>query len=127
MRYLGIDYGEKRIGLALSDAEGRIAFPYKTVGQPDDIFEVIAAEGVDAVVIGLPVSLDGTDSEETRAVRAFAAMLSGSLQLPVAFENEAFTTKIAEAHSFREHTDAAAAAIILQSYLDRQESLISKP
>ena len=119
MRYLGIDFGRKRIGLALSDAEGRIAFPHKTVGRADDVFKVIEAEGVDAVVIGLPVSLDGTDSEETRAVRAFAAMLSGSLQLPMAFESEVFTTKIAEAHSSREHADASAAALILQSYLDR--------
>lgn len=120
MRYLGIDYGEKRIGLAISDAAGRIAFPHATVGRIDEVLDSIASLGAGAVVIGLPLSLDGTDSEETRAVRAFAVRLTELVPLPIAFENEMFTTKMAEAHSPREAADAAAAALILQSYLDKQ-------
>lgn len=120
MRYLGIDYGEKRIGLALSDPEGRIAFPHATVGRLEDICAVIPQQEVGAIIIGLPLALDGADTDETRMVRAFAARLAELLPLPVVFENEMFTTKIAEAHSATEHADAAAAALILQSYLDKQ-------
>ena len=119
MRYLGIDYGEKRIGLALSDPEGHMAFPEMTVERDDDIFKIIAGKGVGEIVIGLPLRLDGGESEESRRVRSFAARLGKSVQLPIAFENEAFTTKIAQEHSSPAHADAAAAALILQSYLDR--------
>lgn len=122
MRYLGIDYGEKRIGLALSDPEGRIAFPHATVGRLEDVLAVIARQGVGAIAIGLPLALDGVDTDETRTVRAFAARLAESVQLPIVFENEAFTTKIAEYHTARAKVDASAAALVLQSYLDRQSA-----
>lgn len=119
MRYLGVDYGERRIGVALSDPEGRIAFPHETVGDLGGVVDVIRRESVEAVVIGLPLSLDGKDTDEARRVRSFAARLGESVQLPIVFENELFTTKIAEEHASAENADAAAAAIILQSYLDR--------
>lgn len=120
MRYLGIDYGAKRIGLALSDPEGRIAFPHSTVRTLEEVLAVAQHEGVGAVVVGFPVPFHGRSSSQTRTVRAFAARLKSGLQLPIAFENEVFTTKLAERFSSREKADASAAALILQSYLDRR-------
>lgn len=122
MRYLGIDYGEKRLGLALSDPEGRMAFPETTVAGMDEIREIVSGKEVGAIVIGLPLRLDGGESDESRRVRSFAARLGESVQLPIAFENEVFTTKIAQTHSSPVHADAAAAALILQSYLDRKNT-----
>lgn len=122
MRYLSVDYGEKRIGLALSDPGGRIAFPHTTVSRLEDVVDVVAAERAGAVVIGLPLTLGGAEGEAARAVRRFAARLAESVQLPIAFENEAFTTNIAERHAPREKADAAAAALILQSYLDKRNA-----
>ena len=119
MRYLGVDYGERRIGLALSDPEGRLAFPHSSVPDLEGVRSVITRQGVGAVVIGVPVPLGGGESAQGRAVRAFADRLRRAVQLPVALENEVFTTKIAEARSAPERADAAAAALILQSYLDR--------
>ena len=119
MRYLGIDYGEKRIGLALSDPEAKIAFPHSTVANIPDILKVIKDEGAGEIVVGLPYSLDGSESKQAEVIRGFAAELKSAVELPIVFENELFTSKIAEATSSREHTDAAAAALILQSFLDR--------
>ena len=120
MRYLGIDYGAKRIGLALSDPEERMAFPYGTVGHVDDVMAVVKKEGVGGIFIGFPKAPKGLKSGAIEALRRFAAELGREVQLPIVFEDEMFTTKIAEEHTVREKADAAAAALILQSYLDRQ-------
>ena len=120
MRYLGIDYGQKRIGLALSDPEGRLAFPHATVSGLGEVLEVIRQAGVAAVVVGLPVPLGGGESAQSRAVRAFADRLGAAVQLPIALSSEALTTNIAEQHTARNKADAAAAALILQSYLDQK-------
>lgn len=119
MRYLGVDYGSKRIGLALSDAEGCIAFPHSVVGSIGDVVAVARREGVGGLVIGLPVPFGGGSSRETAAVRAFAERLGKQVELPMVFENEVLTSAFAERSSGDEAADAAAAALILQSYLDR--------
>lgn len=121
MCYLGIDYGEKRIGLALSDVEGRMAFPHDTVGNIADVVAAAKREGVGKVVVGVPISFGGNESEQAEHIRRFAAELSSAVELPVVFENEVFTSKIAERMSSREHADESAAALILQSYLDRMK------
>lgn len=117
---MGVDYGEKRIGLALSDAQGHLAFPHATVGRIEDIFTLIQEEDIGTIVVGLPLSLEQEETAESRAVRAFARRLGESVLLPIVFESEIFTTKIAEAHSPRSSADASAAAIILQAYLDKK-------
>lgn len=119
MRYLGIDYGDVKIGLAVSDEASAIAFPHATVGDIGGVVGVIHREGIGCIIIGLPVALDGAETAAAARVRRFARRLAESVQLPMAFENEVFTTTLAEAHSAAEHADAAAAAVILQSYLDR--------
>ncbi len=124
MRYLGIDYGSKRIGIAISDEEGKIAFPHATVDGSDGravqtIADLARSEAVGKIIVGLPLSFQG-ETEQTRAAEAFAAQLRRAVQLPVEFENEILTSKMGEKGGIeRKHLDAASAALILQSYLDR--------
>ncbi len=129
MRYLGIDYGSKRIGLALSDEQGTVAFPYATVQNLSGVLKAIAKESVRGLIIGLPLSSAGEEGQEAGEVRKFAAglvkklksekALRGGAAPVIEFENELFTTKIAEEHAPKDKADAAAAALILQLYLDR--------
>ncbi len=126
MRHLGIDYGEKRIGISVSDPGGRIAFPKKVIFNRgnkrvwEQIKAVLDDEKISKIVVGLPLSLDGGETEESQKVRAFAEELKKITALPIEFENEIFTTHMVEQAGIKkEHTDEAAAAVILQSYLDR--------
>ncbi len=119
MRYLGVDYGKRRIGLALSDPEGKIAFPHGVVGHLSDVVALARTEGVGEIVVGLPRSSSGADTVEARSVRTFAAKLQSAVELPIAFEDERLTTKLARRHTPEANVDASAAALILQSYLDR--------
>lgn len=127
MNYLGIDYGGKRIGLAIADAETKLARPHATVS-PAELADVIKRDGpFAAVVLGLPRGLDGGDTNQTLAVRRFADdILWAKLRLEPVFQDEAGTSSLAEdrlRESGRSYTkpdiDAEAAAIILQDYLDQ--------
>ncbi len=137
MRALGIDVGTRRIGTALSDELGLLAAPWRTVrlvrGQQGEFAELAAMareREVEIVVIGLPTSLDGTEGPQARTVRAFAERLAFHLDgLPTVFADERFTTTEAERQMIdrrmtreqrRERIDAAAAAIMLQGWLDSQ-------
>jgi putative Holliday junction resolvase len=128
MRYLGIDFGTKRIGLALSDAGARIAFPHSVIHQGGNIFiydqvlAVLKRERVDSIVIGLPLGMDGSETQESGRVREFARELSAKTSLPIAFENEMFSSRMVEdAGVAKEHVDEASAALVLQSYLDKKK------
>lgn len=127
MRYVGIDYGVRRIGVARSDEDGTIAFPERTIeyrARKDAIAELkkICAQDVAAIVIGLPVGLDGKETDETGEVRKFAAELGRAIDAPIYFENEMLTSRMARAAGMTGgHIDASSAALILQSYLDKQE------
>ena len=128
MRYLGIDYGAKRIGLALSDEEKHLAFPYRTIHNTKTLFNEITAvikqEGVERIVVGLPVPFSGGESEQTRKVKKFMEKLKKISGVPVDTENEIFTTKMAERSGIAsKHIDKAAAAIILQSCLDKKRAI----
>lgn len=127
MRYLGIDYGEKRIGIALTDPGGRIAFPRKIIfnrrnmSTLDELKTVIEEEKISKVIVGLPLFLSGEESEISGRVRSFVEKLEKIINLPIEFENEILTSHMVERFGVsREHTDEAAAAVILQSYLDKQ-------
>ncbi len=125
MRYLGIDYGAKRIGIALSDDEGRMAFPAGIIvnngrGVIKKIIEKIKKERAGAVVVGLPIGLDGKETRQTSATRLFVASLEKAVALPVETENEMLTSRMAAASGMKDDDiDASSAAIILQSYLDK--------
>lgn len=135
MRALGLDVGARRIGVALSDELGLLAAPLTTVQvrrhREDRALAEIAAiareKGVEAVVVGLPTSLNGSEGPQAAIVRDFAARLAPLLDVPIAFGDERYTTAEAERllidrrlsrEERRERIDAAAAAIMLQSFLD---------
>lgn len=133
MRAMGVDSGERRIGVALSDELGFLAAPWRAVlvARGRELAELAAMareRDVEIVVIGLPTSLNGTEGPQARRVRAFAARLAPLLgELPIVFADERFTTAEAERQMIdqrlsrekrRERIDAAAAAIMLQGWLD---------
>jgi putative Holliday junction resolvase len=141
MRVLGLDFGERRIGLALSDPSGTLARPWRTIarGGADEeavaqIAEIVRGlageeEGLDAVVIGLPFRLDGTAHAMTDRVRAFAAALGARVTAPIALQDERLSSHEAERRlSLNERDwrkrkrvlDAASAAVVLQDYLDER-------
>ena len=138
MRVLGIDFGERRIGLALSDPTATLASPLPTMKRragkrpPLKALSELAAEhSVEAVVMGLPLALDGSETEWTRHVRQVALALGERLQVPVHFVDERLTSVMAERavrslglpkgeREKKERIDAAAAVLILQLWLDRR-------
>jgi putative holliday junction resolvase len=127
MKYLGIDYGAKRIGIATSDADGGFAFPKETIPNDataiDRIYKLILDNAIDEVVIGDARSSGGIENTITHVVESFAHALAGHIKKPVHTSWEAWSS--VEAARFApkgsEHNDAAAAAIILQRYLDTHQ------
>ena len=125
MRRLGIDYGTKRVGLALSDEAGRMAFPHQVV--PNDatllstLERLITAEGVGEIVIGHSKNLTGQDNPVQAGIEELVTDLTLATGLPVHLEPEQFTTQAALREQGRnDMTDASAAALILDSYLQKQ-------
>ena len=132
-RALGIDFGEKRVGLALSDRSNLIASPYKTlqfISENDlisEIKKIVIDKEIEVFVIGLPLNMKGEDSDQTKKVRRFKNLLS-ILELPIVYEDERFSSIIAKnslvlqnvktGHN-KSEIDRTAAAIILQQYLDK--------
>ena len=122
-RYLGVDYGDKRIGLAIAEDDVKVARPLQIIepGQQSvtaSLGDVVKSEGITDIVLGLPRNLDGDDTAQTGQVRSFARELE-SLGLPVTFQDEAATSKVArQQYPGKTPIDAEAAAIILQDYLE---------
>ena len=120
--YLGIDYGERKIGLAKASGETKIATPLATLFNDRNFFGNIAgiinAESIDIVVIGIPISFDGSENEFSKKVREFGDEIGRITSKQVEFENEIFSSKIASQTS-PEKADESSAAIILQTYLDK--------
>jgi putative pre-16S rRNA nuclease len=139
VRVLGIDVGERRIGLAISDASKTLARPLTTVAvnsageAVERVLDAISAllneeDGLDAIVVGMPARLDGSANDATARARAFIQALAARTSVAIATEDERLTSREAESRlALRERDwrrrkrklDAAAAAIILQDYLDR--------
>ena len=140
MRVVGIDLGERRIGVAISDTTATIARPLKTIdrGTSDadaverlraTVAELSDEEPVGCIVIGLPTRLDGSDNLQTPRVRTIVALLSEQTTIPIVMQDERLSSHEAEERlAVREkdwrkrkaRLDAAAAAVILQDYLDAQ-------
>jgi len=139
-RVLGVDVGERRIGLAISDPSGTIARPLCTLRVTSAVEAVttldreiarLAGEddGLAAVVVGLPRRLDGSPTEMTARVEALVAALRSRTAVPIVGEDERLTSREAESRLAlgerdwrrrKEKLDAAAAAVILQDHLDRR-------
>lgn len=133
MRYLGIDYGEKRIGLAISDELGIIAGKLKTVENLSwnsvisELQKIVSEHSVGKIVIGLPKNLKGEETQQTVKVRNFIAFLKEKIKMPIREWNEMFTSKesnnvLIEANVSRKNrkkfVDQLSAVLILQGYLD---------
>ncbi len=124
MRFLGIDYGSKRVGLAVSDPSGKFALPHSVMENSEDLAErikkVCLANEVEAVVLGESKDFAGADNSIMGAIRDFAEELK-STGLSVVLEPEHLSSLAASRFQGRvEKLDSSAAAIILQSYLDRK-------
>lgn len=135
-RILSVDYGERRIGLALSDPTATIASPLPTLKRRKGkrppvapIARLVEENNVEEIVVGLPLTLEGDDSDWTREVREFASALADRTSLPVALRDERLTSVRAERavrslglskekREEKTRVDAAAAVLILQAYLD---------
>ncbi len=129
MRYMGIDFGTKRVGVALSDEGGVMAFPHSVVLNDSKLLETLAVlaekEVVGTIVFGWSRSLHGEDNAVAEGAGACARALEVRLHIPTAFESEVFTTQEAIREQGRnELTDASAATIILNSYLMRQKNTL---
>jgi putative Holliday junction resolvase len=132
-RLLGVDFGNVRVGLAVSDPERRLASPlatYERGGRDADatyFHSLVEEEEIGGLVVGLPVHLDGREGEKAAQARGFGAWLGGVTGLPVTFYDERFTTVQAESalweagltHKQRKaRRDRVAAQMLLQAYLD---------
>ncbi len=123
MKYLGIDYGGKRIGIAVSDEGGTIAFPRTTIanmrGVIQTIKELVRVENVGYIVVGDTKSYGGVPNPITTQVKNFVDDLKAELDVPIASSWEAGSSIEANRYAPDDrHDDSAAAAIILQRYLD---------
>ncbi len=135
MRYLGVDLGRARIGLALADDVLRTAHPLRVVSRRAEAADLAEISGaareyeVDRAVLGLPLNMDGTEGSSARLARTFAPKLEAALGVPVELFDERLSTFEAETRlrdrglsvkDARARVDAEAAAVILQGWLDRE-------
>ena len=139
MRALGIDYGKRRIGLALSDATGLLARPWKAIAHGGTLRQVVQSlraeitilqredDGLNAIVLGLPRRLDGAPNALTGEVQKLHTILVNEVTIPVVLQDERLSSYEAESSlaqrvkDWRKRKpllDAASAAVILQDYLD---------
>lgn len=130
MKFLGIDYGEKRVGLATGDDETRIASPFFVLENKGEEFlvneikNICEREGAESIVVGLPLTMAGGRGPQADEVSRFVGMLKKNLTTPVETEDERFTSAMVDnlmAESGVKERDAVAAMIILQSFLDRKK------
>ena len=126
MRHLGIDYGAAKVGLALSDEHGSFAEPLEIVPNTDRlirrIIELCNERDVSRVVVGASHDLDGRENPIMERIKPFAAALERRSNREVVLEPEFYTTAQAARSGATDEVDASAAALILQSYLDRDRS-----
>jgi len=133
MRCLGLDIGDRWIGVALSDPGGILATPLTIIERTQDsqalaaIIEIIKKQDVGQVIVGLPLSLDGTLSGQAEKVKEFADRLVEKIKVPMEYRDERLTTVMAQRLKrasggkkgrVKARYDSQAAALILQSYLD---------
>jgi len=133
MIILAIDFGIKYIGLALADTNLNIAFPYQTLKNNnhflDELKEVIIKEGVKKVIVGRPIGMEGQITEQTKITDQFVNFLKNNLSIPVEIFDERLSSKMVELTKMGQNKKrgetaehAAAAAIILQEYLEKSKN-----
>lgn len=122
--YIGIDYGEKRVGVAVSDEGERLAFPKATLSNDKhlvaNIKDICAGKKVQAIIIGESLDLKGAKNPIMDNIERFGKFLGEELHIDVVYEEEFFTSRQAEITGANKLIDASAAALILQSFLDKR-------
>jgi len=135
VRVVALDLGTRRIGVAVSDPTGTLASPYQVLDRSGDpaadhaaIANIVAEMGAELVVVGLPLSLNGTEGPAAQQARAEAELLVAALPVPIELHDERLTTVAADrsmqrsgkgGRARRKVVDQAAATVLLQSWLDR--------
>jgi putative Holliday junction resolvase len=135
MRYLAVDYGTMRTGLAVCDAKETIAFPLDVLhgqkGLTRQITRIVETEGIEAIVLGLPLNMDGSEGPQAAKVKAFAEHLKQQIHVPVHFQDERLSSfgaeeKLSEMALSRakkqKRLDALAAAEILRAFLEKKRN-----
>ncbi len=124
MKLLGIDYGQKKVGLSLSS--GRVAMPWKVLKDfnseldlINQIKEIVEIESIEKIIIGLPVGLNNQETTQTEIVKKFINLLNNSFDIPIMPEDERLTSSMTKHQEISGSDDAQAAANILQLYLDK--------
>ena len=135
-RSLGLDIGDRRIGVALSDPHGILASPFTIINRSDEtadveaITSIISQHQVEQIIVGLPRSMDGSIGKQAEKVKAFTQRLCSHTEVPVVFRDERLSTvsarRLMQAVSVKKskkkaRDDAIAAALILQGYLDETQ------
>lgn len=129
MKVLALDYGSARTGVAVSDPTGTLARPLEVVENASapaglrHLAELVEREGVERIVVGLPVTLRGERGAQAEETEAFVSALRGVTEVPIESFDERFTTKLAEAQPSEAPPDAVAAAHLLSTYLEWQSAL----
>lgn len=128
MRILGIDYGDKKIGLAFGDSSARVAVPLEVIANEGEVtIKALVArvkeEDIDRIVVGVPLSQGNHSSAQLDKTRAFIVRLTATVDVPVMEEDESFTSAESIRLQHEEHAladeDALAAMLIVQSYIDQ--------
>lgn len=125
MKYLCVDYGESKVGLALGDDETHLALPYKIIKNAgweklfQELRDIIRAENIEQVIVGLPLNTRGESSEQTQNVRKFAAALSNQIEPEITMADEMFSSQAAKKLGAGKRDDDIAAMVTLQTYFDK--------
>lgn len=137
-KYLGVDYGDKRTGIAECDVTGSLASGIATISEggmrktAQRVAREATSRGCVKIVIGMPRNMDGTNGPRTEVVRAFAELLSEECDIPIDFYDERMTTMVAYRYldgsgtfgkARKNAVDTLSAEIILQGYIDRERAL----
>ncbi|MFQ6121664.1 MAG: Holliday junction resolvase RuvX [Dehalococcoidales bacterium] len=134
MRSLGLDIGDRRIGVALSDPQGILASPVTIINRRNDptdikaIIDIVSQNQVEQIIVGLPLSMGGSVGRQAEKVKAFVRELCNHTEVPVDFRDERLSTTSAKRlmqtvrKTKKTRDDAVAAALILQGYLDETSS-----
>ena len=135
---MGLDIGDRRIGIAISDPEGILATPTNIIDRRDEtrdiaaIIEIVDRRGIEKIIAGLPLSLDGGIGQQATKIKAFVEVLASWTQVPVELRDESLTTVEArrimltsrsKRNRRKSKDDDVAAAVLLQSYLDEKSGL----
>ena len=133
MRAIGLDHGEARCGVAVSDPTGELVTPLEVVERPDTrrglerVVNVIREREAEVVVVGLPLTLAGEEGLQAAAARAFADRLAAAIEVPVELHDERLTTRMAERTAGSAASDSVAAAHLLESWLQSRPVQVMHP